>query len=223
LVITYTATGGIKALTWADVQQMTMIFIALIASFIVVVYALPSAVSFRDALHLAGAAGRLNAVDLRLDFSDRFNIWSGLIGGGFLALAYFGCDQSQVQRYLTGKSIAQSRLSLIFTSIVKIPMQVFILFIGAMVFVLSLFVPSPAIFQPVEAVRVAKSSSWKPIEATYERAFEQRREAAYDLTSAIRNRGPETNRALSRFREAQNAFTRTRQQALQMVELEHGG
>ncbi|MGI9072027.1 MAG: sodium:solute symporter [Bryobacteraceae bacterium] len=223
LVITYTATGGIKALTWADVQQMSMIFIALITSFIVVVHALPSGVSFMDALRLAGAAGRLDAVDLSLNFSNRYNVWSGLIGGGFLALAYFGCDQSQVQRYLTGKSIAQSRLSLIFTAIVKIPMQVFILFIGAMVFVLSLFVPSPAIFQPLEAARVTKSSSWKPIEANYQHAFEQRRKAAYDLTSTIQNRGPEANLALSHFREAQSAFTRTRERALQMVEREHGG
>src|SRR5205814_9778248 len=108
--------------------------------------------------------------DLRLKFSDRYNVWSGLIGGGFLALAYFGCDQSQVQRYLTGKSIAQSRLSLIFTAIVKIPMQVLILFIGAMVFVLSLFVFSPAIFQPLEAARAAKSSSWKQVETNYQYA-----------------------------------------------------
>jgi Na+(H+)/acetate symporter ActP len=91
------------------------------------------------------------------------------------------------------------------------------------VFVLSLFVPSPAIFQPLEAARIAKSSSWKPIKANYEHAFEQRRKAAYGLTTAIQNRGPETNMALSQFREAQGAFTRTRQQALQMVEREHGG
>lgn len=223
LVITYTATGGIKALTWADVQQMSMIFVALILSFIVAIHALPAGISFLDALRLAGAAGRLNAVDLGLNFSDRYNVWSGLIGGGFLALAYFGCDQSQVQRYLTGKSIAQSRISLIFTAIVKIPMQFFILFIGAMVFVLSLFVPSPAIFQPLEAARIAKSSSWKPVEANYEHAFEQRRKAAYDLTTAIQSRGPEMKLALSHFREAQTTFTSTREQALEMVEREHGG
>ncbi|MFL6354781.1 MAG: sodium:solute symporter [Bryobacteraceae bacterium] len=223
LVITYTATGGIKALTWADVQQMSMIFVALVTSLVVVVHALPQGVSFVDALRLAGAAGRLNAVDLSLNFSNRYNVWSGLIGGGFLALAYFGCDQSQVQRYLTGKSIAQSRLSLIFNAIVKIPMQVFILFIGAMVFVLSLFVPSPAIFQPLEAARLAKSSSWRPIESNYQQAFEQRRNAAYALASAIQKRGPETNQALSHFRQAQSAFTQSRQQALQMVAREHGG
>ncbi|HEY1950719.1 MAG TPA: sodium:solute symporter, partial [Bryobacteraceae bacterium] len=137
LVVIYTATGGIKALTWADVQQMSMIFVALIVSLLVVLRALPHDVSFFDALHLAGAAGRLNIVDLHFDLNNRYNLWSGLIGGGFLALAYFGCDQSQVQRYLTGKSIAQSRLSLLFNAVVKIPMQLFILFIGAMVFVLS--------------------------------------------------------------------------------------
>ncbi len=223
LVITYTATGGIKALTWADVQQMSMIFISLIASLIIVLHALPAGVSFVDAVHLAGATGRLSAVDLRLDFSNRYNVWSGLIGGGFLALAYFGCDQSQVQRYLTGKSIAQSRLSLIFTAIVKIPMQVLILFIGAMVFVLSLFVPSPAIFQPLEAARVARSADWKPVEAKYERAFEQRRDAAYTAANAIRNRSSETKSAVSKLREAQGAFTRTRQEALQIVERRHGG
>ncbi len=223
LVITYTATGGIKALTWADVQQMTMIFIALMASFFVAVHALPSGISFLDAVHLAGAAGRLNAVDFHLDFSDRYNVWSGLIGGAFLALAYFGCDQSQVQRYLTGKSIAQSRLSLIFNAIVKIPMQVFILFIGAIVFVLSLFIPSPAIFQPIEAARAAKSPVWKQVETNYRHAFEERRNAAYDLSSGIRNGGPQGRTALAKFRNAQETFTRTRQEALHIVERQHGG
>ena len=96
---------------------------------------MPSDVSFLDAVRIAGAAGKLNAVDLHFDWNNRYNLWSGLIGGMFLALAYFGCDQSQVQRYLTGKSIEQSRLSLLFNAVAKIPVQFFILFIGAMVFV----------------------------------------------------------------------------------------
>ncbi len=223
LVIIYTASGGIKALTWADVQQMSMIFIALVASLIVVVHALPSQISFLDAVHLAGAAGRLKAVDFRLDFTDRYNLWSGLIGGCFLALAYFGCDQSQVQRYLTGRSIAQSRLSLIFNAVVKIPMQFFILFIGAMVFASSLFIHSPAIFQPVEAARAAKAPEWPPVKANYDRAFEKRRDAAYQLAGAIRNHDPGIKRALSSFRNAQSEFTRTRQGALHIIEREHGG
>jgi Na+/proline symporter len=222
LVVLYTAAGGIKALTWADVQQMTMIFVALVVSLFVVLRALPHDVSFFDALHLAGAAGRLNIVDLHFDLNNRYNLWSGLIGGGFLALAYFGCDQSQVQRYLTGKSIAQSRLSLLFNAVVKIPMQLFILFIGAMVFVLSLFAPSPMIFQPLEAAAAAKSPSWQPASESYRKAFEQRRDAAYRLAHAMGN--PEAQpAALSGFRQAQSAFTGSRQQALDIVEKLHGG
>jgi Na+/proline symporter len=223
LVIVYTASGGIKALTWADVQQMTMIFVALVTSLVVVLHALPHSVSFLDALHLAGAAGRLNIVDLHFDLSDRYNLWSGLIGGAFLALAYFGCDQSQVQRYLTGKSIAQSRLSLIFTAAVKIPMQLFILFIGAMVFVLSLFVQSPMIFHPVEAARAEKTLAWQATQAGYQRAFEQRRQAAYRLSGAFHEPTRERVQALASFRQAQSALTESRQKGLDIVRTLHGG
>jgi SSS family transporter len=216
LVVIYTASGGIKALTWADVQQMTMIFLALVASLAIAIHALPPSIGFTDALHLAGAAGRLRIVDLHLNWSDRYNLWSGLIGGGFLALAYFGCDQSQVQRYLTGKSVAQSRLSLLFNATVKIPMQLFILFIGAMVFVLSLFVPAPAIFQPREAARVEQSPQWAAVEKQYRHSFEARRNAAYRFAGAARQAG-DTPAALSQFREAQTQFTQSRQEALRLV------
>jgi Na+/proline symporter len=222
LVIIYTASGGIKALTWADVQQMTMIFIALVISLVVVLHALPHDVSFIDALHLAGAAGRLNVVDLHFDLSNRYNLWSGLIGGAFLALAYFGCDQSQVQRYLTGKSIAQSRLSLIFTAAVKIPMQLFILFIGAMVFVLSLFVQTPMIFHPVEAARAATTAAWQSTQASYQRAFDERRQAAYRLSGAF-HQPQETAPALAGFRRAQSTFTESRQKGLDIVQRLHAG
>src|SRR5712691_10417135 len=110
LVIFYTTSGGIKAVTWADVLQMSVIMAALALALAVVVWKLPSDVSFFDAVKLAGAAGRLNAVDTHFDWNNRYNLWSGLIGSGFLMLAYFGTDQSQVQRYLTGRSIGQSRL-----------------------------------------------------------------------------------------------------------------
>ncbi len=149
-VVTYTVLGGIKAVTWSDVQQMFIIFAGLLISLVTVIVLLPPSVSFRDAVFLAGAAGRLNAVTTNFDWNDRFNIWSGLIGGTFLFLAYFGCDQSQVQRYLTGRSVSQSRLSLLFNAVAKIPMQFFILFIGAMVFVFYLFVQPPLLFQKAE-------------------------------------------------------------------------
>ena len=108
LVITYTVLGGIKAVQWSDVQQMGIIFLGLVMSLVAVIVLMPPSVSFGDAMFLAGKAGRLNAVTTHFDWNDRFNIWSGLIGSTFLFLSYFGCDQSQVQRYLTGRSIAQS-------------------------------------------------------------------------------------------------------------------
>ncbi len=217
LVVTYTATGGIKALTWADVQQMTMIFVALIVSFVVAIHALPHSVSFVDALHLAGAAGRLTVVDTKLDWSNRYNLWSGLIGGCFLALAYFGCDQSQVQRYLTGKSITASRISLMFTAVVKIPMQVFILLIGAMVFVVSLFVPSPTVFHRQDAQVAQRAPGWKDVQAQHDAEFEKRRAAAYALRDAARKPGPVPAVTLSAFRAAQDSFNKSRSAALALT------
>jgi Na+/proline symporter len=221
LVVIYTASGGIRALTWADVQQMTMIFVALILSCVVVFHALPSNISSLDALRLAAAAGRLRIVDPHLNWSDRYNLWSGVIGGGFLALAYFGCDQSQVQRYLTGRSVAHSRLSLLFNAVVKIPMQLFILFIGAMVFVLSLFVVSPIIFQPGEAAQAAKVTGWPEIKAHYEQAFSNRRAAAFRLAGSFHSSAAPT--AEQDFRAAQRSFEAVRKQALNQVQRLQGG
>lgn len=222
LVVIYTTSGGIKALTWADVGQMTMIFFALLLSVFVVIHALPHEVSFGDALHLAGAAGRLRMIDLRLNWSDRYNLWSGLLGGGFLALAYFGCDQSQVQRYLTGRSIAQSRLSLLFNAIVKIPMQLFILFIGAMVFALSLFIPAPVIFHPQEVKNLQASPQWTTVETNYRQRFEKRRNAAMELARSehVSERG---GALLRGFRDAQVDFEHSRENALDAVGKLHGG
>jgi len=112
---------------------------------------LPHDISFKDALSVSAVMGKLNVIDLSLDFKNRYNIWSGIIGGMFVALAYFGTDQSQVQRYLTGESVAQSRLALLFNGLAKVPMQFFILFIGVMVFVFFQFVQPPLVFNPVEA------------------------------------------------------------------------
>ena len=223
LVVLYTTSGGIKALTWADVQQMTMISFALVACFVMAVHALPHNISLLDAVHLAGAAGRLKVVDTHWNFSDRYNLWSGLIGGAFLALAYFGCDQSQVQRYLTGSSLTQSRLSLLFNAIVKIPMQFFILFIGIIVFVLSLFVQAPMIFHPVEGARAAQTAQWQPAEQNYETAFAKRRDAAERLALAMRNKSADRVQQLAEFRNAESDFTKTRRAGLDIVTQLHGG
>ena len=214
LVILYTATGGIKAVTWADVQQMAVILGALVLALLIAISRLPPDVSFFDALKLAGAAGKLNAVDLHFDWNSRYNLWSGLIGGAFLALAYFGTDQSQVQRYLTGRSIGQSRLSLLFNAVAKVPMQFFILFIGAMVFVFFLFERPPMLFHPLEMKQVQASPQYPALEASYNRAWDQRQTAARGLKNAtgVNERGI----AAAEFRKAQGQFEESRAEALKV-------
>ena len=184
LMIVYTALGGIKAVTYADVQQMTLLFTALFLTLGTAIWLLPHGVSFSDALTIAGAAGRLKTVDTHFDWNNRYNLWSGLLGGMFLALAYFGTDQSQVQRYLTGRTIGQSRLSLVFMAISKIPMQLFILFIGAMTFVVYTFLPPPVLFNPPALQQISTSPKFPDISRRFDEAVTQRREAAQALITA---------------------------------------
>ncbi|MCL4401796.1 MAG: sodium:solute symporter, partial [Acidobacteria bacterium] len=219
LVIVYTVFGGIQAVTWTDVQQMLIIFFGLIVSVVVVLSLLPPQVSVLDAVYLAGAVGKLNAIDLRFDPKTNYTIWSGLIGGTFLMLAYFGADQSQVQRYLTGRSIAQSKLSLLFNAVAKIPMQFFILFVGAMVFVFFLFDRPPLLFQEV-ALRQARSApEFGGVDSRYRAAFEKRREAAWRLIEARRaGDGPAHGAAVARYRAAQRDLDAARGQGAQLAE-----
>ncbi|HEV2198697.1 MAG TPA: sodium:solute symporter [Bryobacteraceae bacterium] len=178
LVIVYTTSGGIKAVTWADVLQMGMIMGALLLALGIAISMLPAGVSFLDAVRLAGAAGLLNAVDTHFDWGSRYNLWSGLIGSTFLMLAYFGTDQSQVQRYLTGRSIGQSRLGLLLNAMAKVPVQFLILFIGTIVFSFFLFVRPPLLFHPLEMKRLQQSSEYPALEARYEHAWDERQLAA---------------------------------------------
>jgi Na+/proline symporter len=218
-VVTYTVLGGIKAVTWSDVQQMCVIFFGLVLALITVIVLLPQSVGFGDAVFLAGAAGRLNAVTTHFDWNDRYNIWSGLIGGCFLFLSYFGCDQSQVQRYLTGKSIAHSRLSLLFNAVAKIPMQFFILFIGAMVFVFYLFVQPPVLFQRQELARIGGSAQFAPLEQRYNQAFERRKQAALALVEARHSGDARAeDRQTEAYRAAQKELDAARSGAAALVE-----
>ena len=152
LVMIYTVSGGTRAVSWAQSYQMLIITVGMVVAGVMVVRQLPAGVSFPDALHVAGGLGRLNAIDPTFDLKNRYNLWSGLIGGFFLSLSYFGTDQSQVQRYLTGASVAQSRLGLLANGLFKVPMQFLILMLGAMVFVFYQFVAPPVFFNP-EPVR----------------------------------------------------------------------
>jgi Na+/proline symporter len=204
LIVAYTSLGGNKAVIHSDVVQMLLISLALIVAMFMAIHLLPAHISWGDALSLAGASGRLNAVTTKFDWDDRYNIWSGLIGGTFLALAYFGCDQSQVQRYLTGRSIAQSRLSLLFNAMAKVPMQFFILFIGAMVFIFFTFQRPPLLFQPVEMARVRSDPQFAAVEQRYQEAFENRRRAAEDYLEGQRSGDASAQRAsLSQYQTAQ--------------------
>ena len=182
--VIYTTTGGIPAVTWTDVLQMSVIFSGLILAVITVISLMPRNVSFADAVYLAGAVGKLNVVDLKFDSNNRYNVWSGLFGGTFLFLGYFGCDQSQVQRFLTGKSIAQSRLSLLFNAMAKVPMQFFILFVGAMVFVFYLFNQPPMLFQRVAMKELVTQPGYAQVQTQFDGAFSRRMHAAESLNAA---------------------------------------
>jgi len=217
-VVIYTVAGGIKAVTWSDVQQMCIIFVGLVAALITVIVLLPHSISFSDAVFLAGSAGRLNAVTTHFDWNDRFNIWSGLLGGTFLFLSYFGCDQSQVQRYLTGRSVEQSKLALLFNAVAKIPMQFFILFIGAMVFVFYVFVQPPVLFHRVELARVQASSSYQPMASQFQSGFDRRRDAALALVEAHHaGDSAAQSRNIEAYRAAQKEMDDARSRASKLV------
>jgi len=158
LVILYTVSGGTKAVTQTQKQQMAVMMGGMILAGILVINMLPNNVSFLDAVNVAGKMGKLNLVNFDFDLDDRYNFWTGTTAALFLFLSYFGTDQSQVQRYLTGKSLAQSRLGLIMNGLLKIPMQLIILFIGVMVFVFYQFNTPPIFFNKVELNNIKSSN-----------------------------------------------------------------
>ncbi len=157
LVIIYTVSGGTKAVNVTQKQQMAVIFFGMITAFILIIQYLPQEITFTKALEIAGASGKLDVLDFSMDFDNRYTFWSGIIGGSFLALSYFGTDQSQVQRYLSGRSVQQSQLGLIFNGLLKVPMQFFILLVGVMVFVFYQFNDSPLNFNPAASRAVTAS------------------------------------------------------------------
>jgi len=146
LVIIYTVSGGTKAVTVTQKQQMFVIFAGMLAALFIVIGLLPEEVSFSDAINIAGATGKMEVLDFSFDLNNRYTVWTGIIGGTFLMLAYFGTDQSQVQRYLSGKSIKEMQMGLLFNGMLKVPMQFFILLVGVMVFVFYQFNPAPLNF-----------------------------------------------------------------------------
>ena len=158
LVIIYTVSGGTKAVNVTQKQQMGIIFVGMSIAFYMILDQLPQDITFTKALDIAGASGKMDILDFSFDLNNRYTVWTGFLGGTFLMLSYFGTDQSQVQRYLTGKTVRQSQLGLIFNGLLKVPMQFFILLVGVMVFVFYQFNASPLNFNPQAKEEVMKTS-----------------------------------------------------------------
>ena len=210
MVSAYTMIGGIKAVMWADALQMTVMLAGIVAAFFAAAAGLPEDVPLGGALRLAGAAGKLNAVESSFDWSSRYTLWSGLIGGAFLALAYFGADQSQVQRYLTAKSVDHSRVSLLFNAALKVPLQFFILLTGVVIYAFFVFEQPPMLFHAGESARVEQAAGerFERVESRYAEAFDARRSAARRMmqvpTASARQGYLEAER---RFRDARGEAT----------------
>ncbi|WP_349351077.1 sodium:solute symporter [Flagellimonas sp. MMG031] len=188
LVIIYTVSGGTKAVSVTQKQQMFIIMLGMFFAFFFIMGALPTDISFGKALKIAGANNKLNILDFSFDTNNRYTFWSGITGGFFLALAYFGTDQSQVQRYLSGRSVRESQLALIFNGIFKIPMQFFILLVGAMVFVFYQYNSSPLNFNPAATEAVMQSeyaNNYKALEEDHKVLEKEKRMAQHSFSSAL--------------------------------------
>jgi SSS family transporter len=217
----YTLVGGVQAVTWADVKQMVVIVAGVAAAIVVLVAGLPDGTSLGSALHLAGATGRLTAIDFSLSLEKTYTFWSGMIGGLFLMLSYFGCDQSQVQRFLTARSVDEGRHSLLMSAFAKIPLQIVVPLIGVLMFAYYVFVPAPLLFNGVHDARVRTSSraaDYAAVETQYTQAVAERRAAA-DSYSAARNRGAEADaeRARDAFAAGDKAVAEARASATRIV------
>jgi Na+/proline symporter len=190
-VIVYTVVGGSEAVSVTQQQQMTVILSGLVVALLIMISKLPQQVGFGDALHIAGKLGKTKIVDFNFDWNNRYNFWTGMLGGTFLFLSYFGTDQSQVQRYLGGKSLVESRLGLMFNGIFKVPMQFLVLLVGVMMFVFYQFNLSPIHFNGDNLSKLRATpqyqDSLKQMEARHQTIFEQKRNEVTNLVEAVRN------------------------------------
>ncbi|MDQ3169383.1 MAG: sodium:solute symporter [Acidobacteriota bacterium] len=211
----YTMVGGVQAVTWADVKQMAVIVGGVLATVTVLILGLPDEVSVVSALQTAGAVGRMQTVDFTFDVTTQYTFWSGLIGGMFLAMGYFGADQSQVQRYLTAKSVDQARSSLLMSAYVKIPLQVLILLTGVLVFCFYLYTPPPMLFNPKyqEELQTGPAApQYLTLETEFATAFESRKAAATALAA-----GGATDENKAAFAQAESVVKGIRDRALVLV------
>jgi SSS family transporter len=188
LVLFYTVYGGAKAVSYTQLLQMSIIFTGMFVAGVFVVMLMPQNVGFGKAIKLAGNLGRMNVIDWKFDPNNRYNIWSGIIGGFFLQLSYFGTDQSQVGRYLTGSTVGQSRLGLIMNGLIKVPMQFLILLLGVLVFSFYQFNRPPVFFNNYEVEQVKKSQyapQFNQLEKQYGDAFDQKKQKTEGLVKVL--------------------------------------
>ncbi|MBR9845334.1 MAG: sodium:solute symporter [Algicola sp.] len=177
LVIIYTVSGGTKAVNVTQKHQMIVIFTGMIIAFVLIITKLPADITFTKALDIAGASGKMEVLDFSFNLDNRYTVWSGLIGGTFLMLSYFGTDQSQVQRYLSGKSLKEMQIGMMFNGLLKVPMQFFILMVGVMVFVFYQFNQAPVNFNPTATDLVLNSEyaeAYKTIQDKQQLIFEEK-------------------------------------------------
>jgi len=221
LVIFYTVYGGTKAVSYTQLLQMSIIFLGMFAAGAMVVALLPQNVGFGHALKLAGKLGRMNVIDWEFKPNNRYNIWSGIIGGFFLQLSYFGTDQSQVGRYLTGSSVGQSRMGLIMNGLIKIPMQFCILLIGVLVFAFYQFNRPPMFFNQYEVKQVQKSQyagEYNKLEEQYTNAFEQRKATANELVNALDSKDDKrVEEAKVKLQQTEDAVSKIRQDGMAIM------
>ena len=215
----YTMFGGVQAVAWTDVKQMALIVGGLVAAVVALVVGLPDGVGLGDALRLAGETGRLQTFDFRFDLTDRYTFWSGTIAAFFLFCSYFGTDQSQVQRYLTAKSVDEARTSLLMSAYWKIPLQGLVLLVGVLMFVFYVFTPPPMLFNDAHENRVrasARAGDYAATEARFQTAFEQQREAAAALVRARQGGAPSASTS-AQFLRATDAMKVARGDAVAIV------
>jgi len=221
LVIVYTTSGGTRAVSRTQVLQAAIVLVGMGAAFLVLVASLPADVSFLDALRVAGKAGKLNAIDTSFSLTSRYTLWSGLIGGAFLQLSYFGADQSQVQRYLAGQSVTQSRLGLLFNGMVKVPMQFAILLLGATVFAFYQFAAPPIFFDPLQTAKARASTDggrFEALEQRYREAVGVREQRARELLASLKGgNAPAQTEAQRAFGEAGAEADAVRKQAIALM------
>jgi solute:Na+ symporter, SSS family len=227
LVILYTVYGGTKAVSYTQVLQMSVIFIGLFLAAFMILYLLPENVGFTDALHIAGKMDRLKAVDTEFDLNNKYNIWSGVIGGFFLHLSYFGTDQSQVGRYLTGKSIAQSRLGLIMNGLLKVPMQFIILLIGVLVFTFYQFHTPPVFFNTTE-IGYLKDGTYKSeyleLETQHKEIHAQKQIHILSFVDAVhQNDKVEIKKVTKQIRDDNAKALEIRKEVIRMIEKNSAG